>query len=94
MGPLAIAMPRTYKSPQQASSQLIGGESEEDQMLGHQISCRLSKKLNCPVLVSCSLSIGRGVIGGKYVTDEFIAQRAAAFAEKEIGRVVLREGLE
>jgi len=95
MGPLAIAMPRTTynKNPQQATSQLIGGDSEEDQMLGHQISCRLSKKLNCPVLVSCSLSISRNVIGGAFVADEFIAHRAAAFAEKEIGRLVLKEGL-
>lgn len=91
MGPLAIAMPRTKynKDQQQASTQLLGGESEEDQMMGHQISCRLSKKLSCPVLVSCSLNIGRNMIGN--ITDEFIAQRAAAFAEREIGKIVLRE---
>ncbi|KAL7460015.1 hypothetical protein ACHAXS_000484 [Conticribra weissflogii] len=60
MGPIAVSMPLL---PQNASkldgtptSQLLGGSSDEDMILGQQISARLAKRVGWPIFVSCSFS--------------------------------------
>jgi len=38
------------------TTQLLGGSSDEDMQLGHQISARLAKRVGWPVFVSCSFN--------------------------------------
>mmetsp|Transcript_20084 Transcript_20084/g.41470 ORF Transcript_20084/g.41470 Transcript_20084/m.41470 type:complete len:212 (+) Transcript_20084:94-729(+) len=68
MGPIAVSMPPL---PQNASkldgtptSQLLGGNSDEDMILGQQMSARLAKRVGWPIFVSCSFSDLGGDIGG------------------------------
>ena len=70
MGSLALSMPpvirngrpRTDEAP---TTQLLGGSSEEDMIMGHQISARLAKRIGWPIFVSCSFSgWGGDSIGG------------------------------
>lgn len=68
MGPMAVSMPPL---PQNASkldgtptSQLLGGYSDEDMILGQQMSARLAKRVGWPIFVSCSFSGLGGDIGG------------------------------
>jgi len=70
MGSLALSMPpvirngrpRTDEAP---TTQLLGGSSEEDMIMGHQISARLAKRIGWPIFVSCSFSgLGGDSIGG------------------------------
>ena len=70
MGSLALSMPpvirngrpRTDEAP---TTQLLGGSSEEDMIMGHQISARLAKRVGWPIFVSCSFSgLGGDSIGG------------------------------
>jgi hypothetical protein len=61
MGPLALSMPpRNVRGVDDAaavasSTQLLGGSSEDDMILGHQISARLARRIGWPIFVSCSL---------------------------------------
>jgi len=77
MGPLVVSMPRfkyigmsssssSSTNGESPCSQLIGGENEDDQMIGWQMASRLSKKFGWPVLVACSLACtgtGTGTMG-------------------------------
>jgi hypothetical protein len=75
MGSLALSMPPVIRSGRPrldsvSTTQLLGGSSEEDMILGHHISARLAKRNGCPIFVSCSLSgwggdsVGSVVAGG------------------------------
>mmetsp|Transcript_19051 Transcript_19051/g.27073 ORF Transcript_19051/g.27073 Transcript_19051/m.27073 type:complete len:241 (-) Transcript_19051:29-751(-) len=107
MGPLVIAMPRmnyagtTSANEEAACSQLIGGENEEDQMIGWQMASRLTKKLGWPILVACSLAStstsNSGALqympgadeGNTNALASMTSQRAAALGEKEIYRILM-----
>lgn len=97
-------MPRTKYSSfgsadETACSQLVGGQSEEEMMMGWQMAGRLSKKVGWPVFVSSSLvgslmnnTDGSGDVGdldGNIMGGSMVAIRAAAYAEKEVARIIL-----
>uniref|UniRef100_A0A7S4VXQ8 Uncharacterized protein n=1 Tax=Ditylum brightwellii TaxID=49249 RepID=A0A7S4VXQ8_9STRA len=100
MGPLVVSMPRTkYNNASSSSSiqdapssQLIGGSNEEDMMTGWQMSSRLSKKISWPIFVACAihsdLSTG-GMEGMGAGYSGLLSQKAAALAEREIGRILM-----
>ncbi|KAL9179915.1 hypothetical protein ACHAXT_007885 [Thalassiosira profunda] len=106
MGPLALSMPPIHRGgrprPDEVpTTQLVGGSSEEDMMLGHQISARLAKRVGWPVFVSCSFG-GRGEDSGGSATgggdaasstgyDDSMTQHASALAEREVSRILLHE---
>ena len=70
MGSLALSMPPVVRDGKSATSngiptsQLLGGSSEEDMILGQQISTRLAKRVGWPIFVSCSFSGWGGDSGG------------------------------
>ncbi len=100
MGPMVVAMPRTKYQGAFSSdatsgtscSQLVGGDSCDDQMILHQMASRLSHKLNMPIFVSGDLSshthavLGEELLSG--LDPSVVAQRAAALAEREVSRIV------
>ena len=106
MGPMVVAMPRTkyagFSSGNEAPcSQMIGGENEEEVLMGNSMASRLAKKIGCPIFVSCSLG-QIGNIRSKGVGDVADLQEnvfgddmgslsihAAALAEKKIGKIIL-----
>ena len=99
MGPLVVAMPRTKfaggrgNNEDTPCSQLISGPSDEEMMVGWQMASRLSRRIGWPIFVSCSL--GSNVTGMESSgpdRDNFeggSAQRAAAFAEREVGKILV-----
>lgn len=119
MGPMVLSMPRTSYQHSTASgsassavdelatTQLIGGESEEDMVVGQQMAARLGKKAGMPIYVCCSihsspaLAAGEGGGGGGGGNMNMmeggeapgfggsLGQRAAALAEREVGRILL-----
>lgn len=110
MGPLVVSMPRTkYVGPgggeDAPCSQLIGGDNEEDQMLGWQMASRLSRSVGWPVYVSGTLGGGGGVdaggsdmaavmgglegLGGDTGYSGSLPQKVAALAEREVRRILL-----
>lgn len=98
MGPLLVAMPRTkyqdaFSSDTEAStSKLIGGDREDDEMIGRQMASRLSQRLGISVLVSCSLAGAPANMAASQGVDEALIQhRAAALAEREIGRILQKK---
>ena len=115
MGQLALPMPprnvRGVDTTAVSSTQLLGGSSEDDMILGHQVSSRLARRVGWPIFVSCSLCWwggdrgaegggvggrgGRGVVvniaGGFHQIRRDLASRAAALAEREASRILLRE---
>mmetsp|Transcript_14040 Transcript_14040/g.30494 ORF Transcript_14040/g.30494 Transcript_14040/m.30494 type:complete len:239 (+) Transcript_14040:220-936(+) len=114
MGPMALSMPRaTYQHStasgsassavdELATTQLIGGESEEDMVVGQQMAARLGKKAGMPVYVCCSVHGASGAGGGNRNMMEggeapgfggSLGQRAAALAELEVGRILLERKL-
>lgn len=69
MGSLTLSMPPVTRNGRPSldgvsTTQLMGGSSEEDMILGHHISARLAKRIDCPIFVSCSLSGWGGDSGG------------------------------
>lgn len=111
MGSLTLSMP-PVKQNSVATTQLMGGSSEEDMILGHHISARLARRIGCPIYVSCSLSGWGGDSGGGVAAggggeqgitsemtspalsagyDECLQQHAAALAEREVTRILLKE---
>lgn len=108
MGPMTVAMPRTRYSGmgsggnEAPSSQLIGGDNEEEVMMGNSMAGRLAKKTGWPVFVSCSLGEMGNVRNGSGGMDELqgnafgdndlgsLAVHAAALAEKEAGKLILQ----
>jgi hypothetical protein len=101
MGSLALSMP-PYNSRQNevSSTQLLGGMSEDDMILGHQISARLAKRIGWPIFVSCSAGdSGGSVEGGAAITvssagfDDSTQRHAVGLAEREISRILMHEKL-
>ena len=92
MGSLSLSMPPSknqinYTAP---STQLLGGTSEEDMMLGQQVSSRLAKKIGWPIFVSCSFS--ENEVGGDLGLGLDVSPAmAVAVAEKEVARILMRE---
>ena len=111
MGSLSLSMPppiqnsgRPRTNYEVPTSQLLGGSSEEDIILGFQISARLAKRVAWPVFVSCSISgwggDGGGAAGGgggmaspalDAGFDDDSQRHAAALAEREVSRIILHE---
>mmetsp|Transcript_17918 Transcript_17918/g.32398 ORF Transcript_17918/g.32398 Transcript_17918/m.32398 type:complete len:208 (+) Transcript_17918:6491-7114(+) len=109
MGSLSLSMPppiqntRPRTNYEVPTSQLLGGSSEEDIILGYQISARLAKRLSWPVFVSCSISgwggDGSGAGGREGMAspalsagyDDDSQRHAAALAEREVSRIILQE---
>ena len=102
MGSLSLSMPpSTRKVPSSSSSiptsQLLGGSSEEDMMLGQQISARLAKRIGWPVFVSCSFSGWNDDSGRQDGMSPALAAgfddaaMPAVLAEKEIARILMEE---
>jgi hypothetical protein len=98
MGPVVVAMPRSkYQGAFSAHSEspvshLIGSGNSDDQLLAGQMASRLSQKHNIAVFCSCQLvedvdSMSMGEQGWSMGMDrDLLSYRAAALAEKEIGR--------
>jgi hypothetical protein len=99
MGPLIVAMPRTKyagafceSSGEASTSKLIGTPEEEDEMIGRQMSSRLSQRSGLSVFVSCSFAGAPPAMAAQGVDPAgvgAIQHRAAALAEREIGRLLL-----
>lgn len=92
MGSLSLSMPPpkhiNYATP---STQLLGGSSEEDMILGQQVSCRLAKKIGWPIYVSCSFN-EVGEEGSEFGSGfDVSTAMAVAIAEKEVARILCRE---
>ena len=93
MRSLCLSMPpptRTSMMPT-PTSQLLAGSSDEDMMLGQQMSARLAKRIGWPIFVSCSFSD----FGQKGASPAMAAgfdddTMPAALAEKEVTRILLR----
>ena len=92
MGHMVLAMPRIQYAGRGHSSttQLMGGESEEDMMIGSQMASRLSQKLKYPVFVSCSIS-GSGASFYDGYNSSIVSQKAAAMAEHSIRQILLKQ---
>jgi hypothetical protein len=92
MGSLSLSMPPpkhiNYAPP---STQLLGGNSEEDMILGQQVSCRLAKKIGWPIYVSCSFNESGGDGNEFGLGLDVSPAMAVAVAEKEVARILLRE---
>ena len=96
MGSLSLSMPppkhTSYATP---SSQLLGGSSEEDIILGQQVSARLAKKIGWPIFVSCSFNEVGGMEGSGSelfgLGMDVSPAMAVAMAEKEVARILMRE---
>lgn len=100
MGSLSLSMPSssTHKGPSSIpTSQLLGGASEEDMMLGQQISARLAKRIGWPIFVSCSFSGWNGDSGQDGASPALGAvgfddgTMPAVLAEKEVARILMIE---
>ena len=108
MGNLAVAMPRSKYSGlssgnQAPCSQMIGGDNEEEVMIGNNMASRLAKKTGLPIFVSCTLGemshirSGAGASGmdesqGNFLGDMgSLAVHAAALAEKKIGNIIMEQ---
>ena len=57
MGPILLSYPSTSSAAgaEPATTQLMGGESEEDMVVGHQMAARLARKVGMPVYVCSSI---------------------------------------
>jgi hypothetical protein len=102
MGPLIVAMPRTKyagafcdsSAGEASTSKLIGSDAggEDDEMIGRQMAARLSQRSGLSVLVSCSFGGAPPAMAQQGVDPAgvgAIQHRAAALAEREIGRLLL-----
>ena len=109
MGPILLSYPSTSSAAgaEPATTQLMGGESEEDMVVGHQMAARLARKVGMPVYVCSSIHStpapssgggggGMGMVGAGMMESEAptgfggsLGQKAAALAEREVGRILL-----
>ena len=101
MGPILLSYPSTASGGEPATTQLMGGESEEDMVVGHQMSARLAQKVGMPIYVCCSIhstpapSAGEGGMGMVMESEAptgfggSLGQKAAALAEREVARILL-----
>mmetsp|Transcript_10439 Transcript_10439/g.30678 ORF Transcript_10439/g.30678 Transcript_10439/m.30678 type:complete len:253 (-) Transcript_10439:729-1487(-) len=96
MGPLSMATPRNkysgaFSEKESPSTQLVAASSDEDMVASLQIASRLSSRVGWPVLVSCSLhSDVAGMEGMGAGRGGSLSQRAAALAEREACRILIR----
>lgn len=98
MGPVVVGMPRTkYQGAfsdgrEGTCSSLVGGDSCDDQVLTSQMASRLSQRVGLPIFVSGDLSSNYHVVLGDELLSgldpSLVAQRAAALAEREVGRLL------
>ena len=108
MGSLALSMPPAIRNNGRpaldrdaiSTTQLLGGSSEEDMILGQQISTRIAKRVGWPIFVSCSFSGREGNSSGGIEgqegdilssDDDSMRQYSATLAEKEVARILLTE---
>ena len=109
MGPILLSYPSASSAAgaEPATTQLMGGESEEDMVVGHQMAARLARKVGMPVYVCSSIHStpapssgggggGMGMVGAGMMESEAptgfggsLGQKAAALAEREVGRILL-----
>ncbi len=93
MGHMVLAMPRNRyagERNQSSTSQLIGGESDEDMMIGSQMASRLSQKLKYPVFVSCSISGASASFYDGY-NSSVVSQKASAMAEHCVRQILVQQ---
>ena len=101
MGPFMVGMPRTnYQgafgstSTGGSSSKLVGCDSEDDEGIAQGMAARLSRQVGVSVLVSCQFPRRTPVspsAGDELVSQELWQQHAAAYAEKELVRILQKE---
>ena len=95
MGSMCVSMPSALKGSSimpTPTSQLLGGSSDEDMMLGQQMSARLAKRIGWPIFVSCSLSdFGKNGVSPALAAGFEDDTMPAAMAEKEIARILTLE---
>jgi hypothetical protein len=89
MGPMVVAFPRVQyqgtATGEASTSQLIGGESNEDVVLSQTMAMRLTHSLGYPVYVSCSLCSSHQNQSWMAGLDAAsVTQTAAALAEKRV----------
>jgi hypothetical protein len=93
MGPFMVAMPRTnytgaFATNEAATTKLIGGDNEDEELLCRQMASRLSTKLGIAVFCSSALnasihhSLQGMVVGGEDLS--LIQHRVAALTEKKV----------
>jgi len=97
MGPMVVAMPRTKYSGfgsdnQSPCSQLIASPDEEEMMIGWHMASRLSRKFGCPIYASTALGSNHASVNTLEcgAIDGCSVQTAAAFAEREIGEILMK----
>ena len=93
MGPLVVAMPRSKyaglgSNDEAPCSQLIGGDNEEEMMLGWQMANRLTRKVGWPIFVSSSFYNKDSSIKGFGDDSSFL--HGAAMAEKKVAEIILK----
>eukprot|EP00985_Skeletonema_marinoi_P004082 scaffold1801_cov96-Skeletonema_marinoi.AAC.4 len=96
LGSLSVSMPpSSRKGPSRMptpTSQLVGGSSDEDMMLGQQMSARLAKRIGWPIFVSCSFSdFGQNGVSPALAAGFDDDTMPAAMAEKEVTRILTLE---
>eukprot|EP00573_Skeletonema_grethae_P001880 CAMPEP_0201686782 /NCGR_PEP_ID=MMETSP0578-20130828/1099_1 /ASSEMBLY_ACC=CAM_ASM_000663 /TAXON_ID=267565 /ORGANISM="Skeletonema grethea, Strain CCMP 1804" /LENGTH=175 /DNA_ID=CAMNT_0048170879 /DNA_START=16 /DNA_END=543 /DNA_ORIENTATION=- len=96
MGSLSLSMPPRARSGSSImptpTSQLIGGSSDEDMMLGQQMSARLAKRIGWPIFVSCSFSdFGQNGVSPALAAGFDDDTMPAAMAEKEVTKILTIE---
>ena len=96
MGSICVSMPQSARKGSSImptpTSQLIGGSSDEDMMLGQQMSARLAKRIGWPIFVSCSFSdFGNNGASPALAAGFDDDTMPAAMAEKEVTRILQRE---
>lgn len=103
MGPFMVGMPRTNyqgafgSTTGGSSSKLVGCDSEDDEGIAQGMAARLSRQVGVSVLVSCQFP-RRTPVGNhqqqhadELVSQELWQQHAAAYAEKELVRILQKE---
>lgn len=96
MGSLSLSMPPHARSGSSImptpTSQLLGGSSDEDMMLGQQMSARLAKRIGWPIFVSCSFSdFGQNGVSPALAAGFDDDTMPAAMAEKEVTKILTLE---
>eukprot|EP00574_Skeletonema_japonicum_P008223 CAMPEP_0201714446 /NCGR_PEP_ID=MMETSP0593-20130828/931_1 /ASSEMBLY_ACC=CAM_ASM_000672 /TAXON_ID=267983 /ORGANISM="Skeletonema japonicum, Strain CCMP2506" /LENGTH=174 /DNA_ID=CAMNT_0048203729 /DNA_START=56 /DNA_END=580 /DNA_ORIENTATION=+ len=96
MGSLSLSMPPCARKGSSImptpTSQLLGGSSEEDMMLGQQMSARLAKRIGWPIFVSCSFSdFGQNGVSPALAAGFDDDSMPAAMAEKEVTKILTLE---
>lgn len=96
MGSLSLSMPTRAHGGSSImptpTTQLLGGSSDEDMMLGQQMSARLVKRIGWPIFVSCSFSdFGQNGVSPALAAGFDDDTMPAAMAEKEVTKILTLE---